>query len=412
MTLRLIDDALFFTVRGVDIVGNPRNGSIIGLDPAGLAFCDDVRTRGVEDPTAYDGTQRDILDALAELDFFETGQGAPGLSSAYVHLTDRCNLHCVGCYSFVDHRNGKSDLTTAEVLRVIDQVVAQGATEIVFSGGEPLLRHDIVDIVRHTKELGCTVCLITNGTVRPRRLDEVLPHLDTLSVSIDGWDADTRFIRDHGVMPKVLDFVRDMTPRVHVHLIVTLHHRNVDQMLRYVALAEELGTTFNFSVFSVDPRDPGVQGLQLDPADLVTVARTIEASDQAYLDESVLAGGDGLEGLSCKAGCGVGRGLVSVGADGTVYPCHMMHNASQAMGNVLTEDLSAIMARPCPAAELTVDDVEECRMCEFKHLCGGGCRGRSLLEYHTLNRRDPYCLMTKTFLQGRTRSLLAMTEPV
>lgn len=411
MVLRLIDNAMFFTVRGIDIVGNPRNGAIIGLDREGRAFCEAVRALGAGDPAGYAESERTLLEAMANLGFFD-GAAVSGLRSAYVHLTDRCNLHCTGCYSFVDHRNARPDLTTPEALRVIDQVVGQGATEIVFSGGEPLLRADIAQVVRHAKERGCTVCLITNGTVRPQGLDDLLPHLDTLSVSIDGYSDDTEFIRDRGVMPKVLDFVRSMTSKVHVHLIVTLHHRNVEHMLRYAQLADDLGVTFNFSVFSVDPRDPAVQGLQLDSADLVRIARTIEASDRAYLDESVLAGGDGLDGLMCKSGCGVGRELVSIAADGTVYPCHMMHNPDQAMGNVLAEDLSAILARPCPAAEVTLDDVEECRGCEFRHLCGAGCRGRSLLQFQNLERRDPFCLMTKTFLQSRTRSLLAVAEKI
>ena len=85
------------------------------------------------------------------------------------------------------------------------------------------------------------------------------------------------------------------------------------------------------------------------------------------------------EGVDTRNSCGVGNKIISIGADGSVYPCHMLHDPRLVMGNVYEEDLNQILT--CELANecrnLHVDSIEVCQKCRHRYICGGGCRARS-----------------------------------
>lgn len=386
-------------------MGNARNGALIGLTPQGRKIVERFMEEGVSEGE-YEG---DLAESLART-LLNMGFCAPAvrtLKSAYLHLTDRCNLECVGCYSFVEDRNRRPDLTLQQILDTLDQLASQGVEQLVLSGGEPMMRRDVETVVRRAKKHDMKVSLITNGTIAPKRFEPLLPYVDILNVSVDGYDKESRFIRDRGIMPRVLRFVEVMRDRTKVHLVFTLHHRNVPHMLDYVRLATDMGVSFNFSVFTTDPEDADARPFQLQFEDLKTISSTVNEADNVFIEDPALASGSGVIGLRCSTGCGVGSSIVSVGADGTVYPCHMLHRDSLAMGNILEEPLGAILERGSPIA-VPLYEIEGCQDCDFRFLCGGGCRGRSFVYCGDAHRRDPFCPMTREYLSARTEVLKGM----
>lgn len=89
------------------------------------------------------------------------------LQSAYLHVTHHCNLNCIGCYSAVDARNARRDLTLDELRGIIDALADAGCRHVVISGGEPFLRDDLAAIVAYVRERGIdSVDVLTNGTGR------------------------------------------------------------------------------------------------------------------------------------------------------------------------------------------------------------------------------------------------------
>ena len=78
-------------------------------------------------------------------------------------LTYGCNLRCVHCYN-PTHRALPHELTTAEVCSIIDQIADLGVMTVSFSGGEPSVRPDIAEILRHTHRRGLMIHLLTNAT--------------------------------------------------------------------------------------------------------------------------------------------------------------------------------------------------------------------------------------------------------
>lgn len=402
MSNMLHDRTYLFNVKGVNIIGNGDNGAIIGLDDEGLNFIDKIK-QGKLGECSLSEEEQQIMTALNEFGYFTRSSG--NLDTAYLHVTDRCNLSCVGCYSFIENRNSQKDLSTEELLSIVDQLAECGVQGITISGGEPFLRTDMPQILERIKKHNMYAAAITNGTMDWDRVKDALPYLDVLNVSVDGYNRETRFIRNDGIMDKVLDFVEHFKDLIPVNLVFTLHKKNVEYMKEYIHLANELNVSSNFSIFSVDPYDETFSGFVLDESDLGRIAKFVNDVEGVYIEDSVINGqSDGLEGLRCKVGCGLGCGIVSVAANGDVFPCHMLHKEEMKLGSLKTDSLKNILkSKEAKWSGITVDDISDCSDCEYKYMCGGGCRGRSYLYHKALEHKDPFCTLTKLYLNKRTK---------
>ena len=109
------------------------------------------------------------------------------LSIVYLDITGECNLHCTHCY----HINGQiyeNELSNEEIKRILEEISAFGVENITFSGGEPFLRKNFIEIARYTGSLGFkSVNVATNGTLIDREIARQIK-LENLNVqvSIDG----------------------------------------------------------------------------------------------------------------------------------------------------------------------------------------------------------------------------------
>ncbi|MBI2914257.1 MAG: radical SAM protein, partial [Chloroflexi bacterium] len=81
------------------------------------------------------------------------------------NVTRRCNLFCMHCYAESRDRDYPGELTTEEGLALLDDLAALGAPTVLFSGGEPLTRPDLFQLVAHANVAGLRCVLSTNGTL-------------------------------------------------------------------------------------------------------------------------------------------------------------------------------------------------------------------------------------------------------
>lgn len=82
-----------------------------------------------------------------------------------LEITYRCNLSCIHCYIPKEYRNLRGEITYQQTRKVIKQIADVGGLYLVFTGGEPLLREDIFDLIAYAKKLKFVVILFTNGTL-------------------------------------------------------------------------------------------------------------------------------------------------------------------------------------------------------------------------------------------------------
>ncbi len=112
--------------------------------------------------------------------------------SGTLELTHRCNLGCVHCYlgSRQDRQHSaEREMTTDEVLSVLDQVAAAGCLNLVLSGGEPLLRRDFAEIYRHARGLGLVVTVFSNATLVTEELVDLFRDYPPYAVDISVYGA-------------------------------------------------------------------------------------------------------------------------------------------------------------------------------------------------------------------------------
>lgn len=128
------------------------------------------------------------------------------LEEAWLHLTNRCNLRCITCYKNAGEAY-ENELNTKEVKKLLKTNRKNANPKIIISGGEPLLRKDLVDILKYIKKLKFKyVSLITNGTLLNDFITSKISKLvDFVQVSLDGSNPLVNDkIRGKGVWIKVV----------------------------------------------------------------------------------------------------------------------------------------------------------------------------------------------------------------
>ena len=399
--MRFTEEVVLFDFAGIPMVGCLDTGYAIGLTEQGAAVCARMLEEDVpeDDVTAVDPA---LLEHLARGGFFQRVVAEPRVLSAYLHVTQRCNLACAGCYSLDEHRNRLADAPLADMKRAVEGLAAAGLSQLIISGGEPFLREDLPDIVEHAKRVCgiASVTVLSNGTrMTEEALERLAPNVDCVSVSFDGCSAAApAYIRGEQRFDELVEAVR-MVQRAGIpaHIIPTVHAKNVDDLASYVQLSRDLGASLNFSLLTCEPDDEVLGGLLPGADELRMLGRALLTLDNG----KPLPAMDAPVGvnLTVKRNCGAGCKSLSVDADGTIYPCHMLHRPELAMATRSRAPCSTRCRRMCLARSKPSDaeKFEDCGACRYLRICGGGCRARSLFESGNLESKDSYCLMTQEF---------------
>ena len=417
--MRLSAGTVLFSFHGIPILGSRITGDVIGLSPAGADLCKVMQNADVS-RQAVDAVDPRLAGAFERGGFLaeKAKASSPSISPvmAYVHVTQNCNLTCYGCYSADEKRNCLPDAACEDFAIAFEKLASIGTREIIVSGGEPFLRDDLGCICANAKEAGIEhITVISNGTrITASALESVAPYADCVSISFDGASADApAYVRGAQRFDQLVEAVRLVKQSgMQAHIIPTIHRKNVADMPAYAALAESLGATINFSVLSCCTGNPD------DPNDIAFDDCSLEALGEAVFNlgsktPTVMLDSPISVNLSIRKACGAGTTNLSVGADGTVYPCHMLHYEELSMGNIFKDNMMEIMLASVALtlSETTVETVEGCETCEYACFCGAGCRARAYAETKSLVAKDPFCPMTRRFYSRLGASLAELFGP-
>lgn len=183
---------------------------------------------------------------ISVLNYQLTGKSRP-IAVAWL-ITGRCNILCDYC-KWKQERTTK-ELDTTQVLDMIDQMHRAGVQLISFTGGEPLVRQDMGEIIRHVKSYGMVCKLNTNGIMLPSRIDELRP-LDLLQISVDGPPSVMDRLRGKGTSEKANRAIKcAIDAGIRVQLIACLTRDNVSQIDEVLDYGLELGVGFCFQVLT------------------------------------------------------------------------------------------------------------------------------------------------------------------
>lgn len=389
----------FSKIKGAKILINTENAAVVGLDDKTYSeYLEILQDKKVN---------RELYDFLTENGFISTFNNFnknTDVKTAYFHITDRCNLKCRGCYS-ADERCDKNELPLKDIKKIIFNLKPLNLETIIISGGEPMIRKDLDKILRTIKaELNPeNLIVITNGTIHDYDLlKNMAEYVDILSVSLDTYKKDCKaFLREDGIFERIMEFIEKAKDlNINVSILPTINHKNVDFINEYTKLSKKLNTNISFSLFTVRP-DKNNKDFVLNVDDLKKVADYYRVNEIEVSDVPL---NNSLEG---KCNCGSGEHLISVGTDGSLYPCHMLMEDKFKIGNLLEGDaLNLLTNNMNREYGVTVDSMDNCQKCEFKYLCGGGCRARAYLITDKITNRDPFCPMYYNFFDEVMNNLI------
>lgn len=318
-------------------------------------------------------------------------------------LTLACNLRCQHCGSFAGAAR-KDELTTAEALRICDELPELLVQEVDFTGGEPLLRRDWSVIVGRVVELGIQVNLLTNGLAVEKEVAAELERVGVsgVGVSLDGLQPTHDRVRGAGSFASVLRAIRVLQDAgVSLNVLTTVHPLNLAELPAIGELLESLGVSA-WRLQTLMPMGRVLsQGLRvLDREQLLALGQFIRERSAHPSGGLRLLCSDGLEYVHDAAnegrrwrGCSAGLVAVGITADGRVKGCLSMPDALTE-GDLRRASLWDVWFRPGAFPYTRGFKREQlgpnCSGCDKALECLGGCTASSFTSTG-LFHNDPIC---------------------
>jgi radical SAM protein with 4Fe4S-binding SPASM domain len=326
-----------------------------------------------------------LSDLLTQIEARQFYQNAEVFEDAFsqtmlARLTNRCNLLCTHCLmSSSPDWPAHKELTTSEWCSIVGQyaefVSKRGFSNYhtTFTGGEPLLRKDALEIAQHCKSLGIYTELFSNGALiaNPRIAVAISSAVDEVQISVDGATAEVHdSIRGRGMFERSirgLQLLRDANVKVRIAVVVM--PQNFDDLMSGLpALVRRLGEGFLVKVSPAVEQGRATKGMLF--ASLAEAEEKVRALIGRLVSEAVRVRRPVIPNVMAKT-CGYGR-EITISSDGLVYTCGPQ---KYPVGNLKSESFLSIAERISQKSMLAdIDHVEGCRDCNIRYLCGGTCR--------------------------------------
>ena len=326
------------------------------------------------------------------------------------NITKRCNLFCGHCYLDAAELSGVDAISTDEALRITAQAasLAPGAM-LVLTGGEPLLRPDIFDIISRAAELGLSPVLGTNGTMLTKETCSRLldAGIKGAGVSIDSLSPafHDRFRGMEGAWEKTLSGMEALRAfNIPFQMQFTVTKENRLEIAEAASFALERGAlSMNFFFLVCTGR--GQKAADLTPEEYETALEDIVKAEEEFgarvmvrarcaphivrVAERVNPQSPLVKGATC--GCVAGKGYLRISPEGLVTACPYIP-ANGGSASVLKTPLKEIWEKDPSFLSLRQPALSgRCAECCYKDSCGG-CRARASAANGNLMGEDPWCV--------------------
>ena len=318
-------------------------------------------------------------------------------------ITHKCPLQCPYCSNPLELESASKELTTAEWLRVLGELAEIGILQIHFSGGEPTVRKDLVQLVQRATDVGLYSNLITSGVMlTPDRLaalkDAGLSHVQ---ISFQGAEAGVAdrvggFKNGHAKKLEVARWTREADLPLTVNAV--MHRQNLHQLPEIIDMAVSLDAArlevANVQYYGWALKNRHALMPTREQCDECT--RTVDAARerlQGVLDiDYVIPDYYALRPKQCMGGWG--RQFFNISPSGKVLPCHAAESITGLQFDSVRDKSIAWIWDNSPAFNLyrgTEWMPLPCKTCEFREVDFGGCRCQAFALTGSASNTDPAC---------------------
>lgn len=327
-------------------------------------------------------------------------------------ITSACNLGCPHCYA----RAGKkfeNELTKEQMFMIIDQLSAIKPGVIDFSGGEPLMRSDIFELLEYAQEKIdrkiTKLKLLTNGMLINEEIAQKLSkYIDFAHISIDGLKSThDEFRKCKGSYDAAINAIKLLQKNnIPVCITSTIHEKSFEEISKIIDLALEMkvnrlrfgfftptgrgaSTYFYESSMTVEKKKHIYEYLAQKARELKDIL-PIDTRDRLY---GLLEDDCGISDkyLLCRAG----TRLMFITSRGELTPCYMLNEPEFYAGNVKDKSILDIWRNSevfNKFRNININEIKGCQKCSKKSECGGGMRCGAYGTSKDILGNDPDCI--------------------
>ncbi len=320
-------------------------------------------------------------------------------------LTHRCPLHCPYCSNPIDLARSQAELSTDDWKRVFTQARELGALQLGLSGGEPLIRRDLEELVAHAHSLGFYQTLVTSavGLTHARAAKLEAAGLEHVQISIQDSDKEISEriagTRSWDAKLQAAQWIKELDFAFTVNVV--LHRANLDHLEELIDLAGALGADrielantqyYGWAVLNRESLMP--TRAQIERSEAI-VDRAVERYRGRMQIIYVLPDYYSEFPKPCQGGWG--NFYLVVAPDGRTMPCHAASQITTlTFDNVREKSVRWIWEESSAFRAFRGDEwmKEPCRSCPRKHVDFGGCRCQAFALTGDATRTDPVCTLT------------------
>lgn len=344
--------------------------------------------------------------------------------SIFWEVTSKCNLRCKHCFYTGDDKffNAEDDLSSDEIIKLTDFLIDEiGIIDFILIGKEPLLKENILDIIKHLKSKSVYLKLQTNAILLSDNMVEFLkntlnPNADIVQISLDGVNEKTHDeIRGQGTFKKTIASIKKLIKNeINVVISYTVNSVNVKDLPDFYEMGKDLKIK-QVLLGRFEPNRHGHEYLVPDKKDVIIYLSKLLQKNNAnyafYIQPSLLkifSFLDFEEGkillddyvsrnevpensrLKCHR-----DDRIMIAANGDVYLCPSTRTESKefSLGNIRKQSFEEIWRNRLNNVFFANKCIEKsiCKKCKYITMCNSGCPANAYFKYENISSPDSFC---------------------
>jgi uncharacterized protein len=331
---------------------------------------------------------------------------------SWLHVTSRCNLRCSYCYL----QNHSSDMSLSTGQKAIELTFKSAAlngykqVKLKYSGGEPLLRFPFIEEVQRNAQflaqkhkIKLDSVILSNGTLLTLDIIEKIKSLNLrLMISLDGLkkdhDCQRHFADGSGSFDKVVRSIElALSEGLIPDISITVSSRNIAGLPELMQWVLEKDLPFSLNFYRENDLSKMHKDLKLEEEKIINgLLAAYKVIESHHPRRSLLASLADRANLAIPhlRPCSVGNSYMVFDTNGNISKCQMQMNPP--IADIHADDpLKLVREDRTGIRNISVEDKEECRECQWKHWCAGGCPLEAFRVTGKYDAKSPNCNIYK-----------------